>query len=160
MTRNQTTASSSGLAVPPGSPDKSSAPHQTASLEEAQQSDTETDEQLYLVFGASGYIGSNLVPRLIREGRKVRAGARNISLLEGRDWPGAELVAADALKPESLPAALQGVDIVYYLVHSMAAGPDFATIDHQVATNFGAAAEAAGVKQIIYLSSLVPPGAK
>lgn len=120
----------------------------------------ETSEPLYLVFGASGYIGSNLVPRLLHEGRRVRAAARNISMLEGRGWPDTEMVAADALKPETLPAALQGVEIAYYLVHSMAAGPDFAELDDRAASNFGAAAEAAGVKQIIYLSSLVPPNAQ
>ncbi|MGD8589665.1 MAG: DUF2867 domain-containing protein [Chromatiales bacterium] len=121
---------------------------------------TETDKPLYMVFGASGYIGSNLVPRLLQEGLRVRAVARNISMLEGRDWSDAELVEADALKPESLAAAMQGVEIAYYLVHSMAAGPDFAEIDYQAASNFGAAAEAAGVKQIIFLSSLVPPNAQ
>ncbi len=89
----------------------------------------------------------------------MRAAARNISMLEGRDWQGTELVAADALNPDSLPAAMQGVDIAYYLVHSMSAGPDYAPLDYQAATNFAAAAEAAGVKQIIFLSSLVPPGA-
>lgn len=138
----------------------SAGPRQAGSSEEMARPDAGKDEQLYLVFGASGYIGSNLVPRLLSEGRKVRAAARNISLLEGRSWQGTELVATDALDPESLPTALQGVDIAYYLVHSMAAGPDFATLDHQAATNFGAAAEAAGVKQIIFLSSLVPPNAE
>jgi len=119
-----------------------------------------SDSALYLVFGASGYIGSNLVPRLLREGRRVRAAARNISLLEGRDWPGAQRFEADALKPETLTAALQGVEVAYYLVHSMAAGPEFAELDYQAASNFGAAAQAAGVKQIVYLSSLVPPNAQ
>jgi uncharacterized protein YbjT (DUF2867 family) len=124
------------------------------------QSETVTDEALYLVFGASGYIGSNLVPRLLQEGRRVRAAARNISMLEGREWADAELVQSDALNPETLPAAMQGVEIAYYLVHSMAAGPDFAELDYQAASNFGTAAEAAGVKQIIFLSSLVPPNAQ
>jgi uncharacterized protein YbjT (DUF2867 family) len=55
---------------------------------------------------------------------------------------------------------MQGVEVAYYLVHSMAAGPDFAQIDEQAAINFGAAAEAAGVKQIVYLSALVPPYAQ
>ena len=46
-----------------------------------------------LVFGASGYIGSNLVPRLIAEGLRVRAAARNSKVLEARQWP-VERVAA------------------------------------------------------------------
>ncbi|MEN8178097.1 MAG: SDR family oxidoreductase [Pseudomonadota bacterium] len=121
--------------------------------------DVAKNDQLYLVFGASGYIGSNLVPRLLAEGRRVRAAARNISMLEGREWGVSGLVGADALDPESLPAAMEGVDVAYYLVHSMTAGSDYPPLDYQAATNFGAAAEAAGVKQIIYLSSLVPPDA-
>ena len=84
---------------------------------------------LHLVFGASGYIGSNLVPELLRTGRRVRASARNVEVLEGRGWSGAELAQADALNPATLPAVLAGVDVAYYLVHSMAAGRDFAAID-------------------------------
>ena len=52
---------------------------------------TETDGSLYLVFGASGYIGSNLVPFLQKEGVRVRAAARNIDVLQARDWHGVEL---------------------------------------------------------------------
>ncbi|MDJ0807616.1 MAG: SDR family oxidoreductase [Gammaproteobacteria bacterium] len=116
-------------------------------------------DPLYLVFGASGYIGSNLVPRLLAEGRRVRAAARNISMLEGRDWGETDYIGADALDSGSLPAVVEGVEVAYYLVHSMTAGPDYPDLDYTAAANFGAAAEAAGVKQIIYLSSLVPPNA-
>ncbi len=112
-----------------------------------------------LVFGASGYIGTNLVPRLVAHGVKVRAAARNLKVLAGRHWPHVELVAADALKPDSLPAALEGIEIAYYLVHSMAAGKQFGTLDLQAAENFARAAEAAGVKRIIYLGGLVPSDA-
>ena len=61
-----------------------------------------------VVFGASGYIGSNLVPHLIAAGHRVRAVARQSRVLEARDWQGVELVAADALIPDTLAAALEG----------------------------------------------------
>jgi uncharacterized protein YbjT (DUF2867 family) len=112
-----------------------------------------------LVFGASGYVGSNLVPRLARECVRLRACARNRKVLEARAWPGVELAEADALAPETLSAALAGVDVAYYLVHSMAAGEDFGRLDLEAADNFAAASARAGVKRIVYLGGLVPSGA-
>jgi uncharacterized protein YbjT (DUF2867 family) len=112
---------------------------------------------LHLVFGASGYIGSNLVPELLRRGHRVRASARNLEVLEGRGWDGAEIVQADALDSATLPAALVGADVAYYLVHSMAAGRDFGAIDRQAAENFARAAATAGVRRIVYLGGLIPP---
>jgi uncharacterized protein YbjT (DUF2867 family) len=111
---------------------------------------------LNLVFGASGYIGTNLVPRLLAAGKRVRATARNPEVLEGRGWQGPELVAADALDPASLGPALAGVDTAYYLVHSMASGKDFAALDREAAGNFARAAAAAGVRRIVYLGGLLP----
>jgi len=111
---------------------------------------------LVLVFGASGYIGSNLVARLSEMQSPVRASARNRAVLLGRGWDNVELVEADALKPESLAPALSGVDIAYYLVHSMAAGSHFARLDLEAAGNFSRAAEQAGVRRIIYLGGLIP----
>ncbi|MEY6433094.1 SDR family oxidoreductase [Thioalkalicoccus limnaeus] len=112
-----------------------------------------------LVFGATGYIGSNLVPYLSTRGVKVRAAARNSEVLAGRGWDGVELVTADALKSETLPAALEGVEIAYYLVHSMAAGRSFGQLDLEAADHFARAAAAAGVARIVYLGGLVPPDA-
>jgi len=109
-----------------------------------------------LVFGASGYIGSNLVPFLLAEDRKVRATSRNVAVLEDRGWEGASLVEADALRPETLDDALQGIDTAYYLVHSMAAGKQFPALDAEAARNFARAAEQSGVKRIVYLGGLVP----
>ena len=99
-----------------------------------------------LVFGASGYVGTNLVPALLAAGAgRVRAAARNRKVLEAQPWEGVELVEADALKPDTLAAALADVDVAYYLVHSMAAGKDFGRLDLEAAGNFARAAEAAGV---------------
>ncbi|MDJ0761301.1 MAG: DUF2867 domain-containing protein [Woeseiaceae bacterium] len=109
-----------------------------------------------LVFGASGYIGTNLVEFLLDEGRSVRASARNIEVLQGRGWQGAQLCEADALKPESLDRALAGVDTAYYLVHSMAAGKTFPELDAEAARNFAEAAARHGVNRIVYLGGLTP----
>lgn len=109
-----------------------------------------------LVFGASGYIGTNLVEFLLAEGRSVRASSRNVEVLRGRGWEGAELYGADALDPEQLDAVLQNVDTAYYLVHSMAAGNAFPEIDALAARNFAAAAERQAVRRIVYLGGLTP----
>jgi uncharacterized protein YbjT (DUF2867 family) len=115
---------------------------------------------LDLVFGASGYIGTHLVQRLRAAGRRVRACGRNAEVLAGRGWSGVECVAADALQPATLGPALRGVDVAYYLVHSMAAGRGFGALDREAARNFGRAAAAAGVRRIVYLGGLMPPGAR
>ncbi|MDX1500258.1 MAG: NAD(P)H-binding protein, partial [Woeseiaceae bacterium] len=109
-----------------------------------------------LVFGASGYIGSHLVPLLVDEGRRIRAASRNRDVLEGRGWAGVELVAADALDPATLDAALENVDTAYYLVHSMAAGRGFPAIDAAAARHFAAATARHGVRRIVYLGGLTP----
>ena len=121
--------------------------------------DKAANKGLRLVFGASGYIGSNLVPKLISRDIAVRAASRKARSLKARNWKDVELVEADALQPNSLKQALQNVDTAYYLVHSMAAGSDFSRLDLEAAANFAAAAASAGVRRIIYLGGLVPEGA-
>ena len=117
---------------------------------------TEETPALDLVFGASGYIGTNLVPFLCAEGRRVRATARNVEVLEGRGWDGVDLRRADALSPETLDPVLEGVDTAYYLVHSMAAGKGFPALDADAARNFAALAARRGVRRIVYLGGLIP----
>lgn len=112
-----------------------------------------------LVFGASGYIGTYLVPRLLAAGVPTRVSSRQPRVLEARGWEGVEIVAADALEPTSLPPALSGIGIAYYLVHSMGAGRDFGRLDLQAAANFAEAAAAAGVERICYLGGLIPEDA-
>ena len=111
------------------------------------------------VVGASGYIGTNLVPLLVERGLRVRAVARSPEVLAARGWSDVELVAADVLEPETLDAALRGIDIAYYLVHCMRAGSEFAAIESKGANNFAKSAARAGVGRIVYLGGLIPPGA-
>src|SRR3954451_11283787 len=106
-----------------------------------------------LVTGATGYVGGRLIERLVREGRPVRALARDPSRLAGVE--GVEAVAGNLVLDNGLEAALGGVETAYYLVHSMepAAGAngDFGTRDRTAARNFARAARAAGVERIVYL---------
>lgn len=111
-----------------------------------------------LVTGASGYIGGNLVPRLLHAGYRVRVLARNPARLRGRAWlDEVEVVQGDALDPATLPPALQGIDVAYYLIHSLHAGTAFARLDKTAARHFGEAARAAGLQRIIYLGALGDP---
>jgi len=118
--------------------------------------DANRDRGITLVFGASGYIGSNLVPALKAAGHRVRASARHLEVLQARSWSEVEPVAADALDPDTLAPALRGVGTAYYLVHSMAAGRDFDRLDLLAAANFATTAAEAGVRRIIYLGGLIP----
>lgn len=111
---------------------------------------------MILVAGATGYIGRLLALELLDRGRDVRCLARTPAKAADLAEAGAEIVEADVLEPDTLPAAFEGVDIAYYLVHSMGRGGsgDFEELDHRAAANFGEAAKAAGVGRIVYLGGL------
>jgi uncharacterized protein YbjT (DUF2867 family) len=108
------------------------------------------------VAGATGYIGGQLCARLCEQGLEVRALARNLDSVDELARIGCDVRKADVLEPETLGAALEGVDVAYYLVHSMGRGSDgdFAQRDTDGAGNFAAAAAAAGVRRIVYLGGL------
>lgn len=111
-----------------------------------------------LTTGATGYIGRSLVPQLLETGCPVRVLVRNPDRLRGRAWlEKVEVFQGDALQPATLPPALQGIDVAYYLIHSLCAGSDFAALDLTAARDFGEAARAAGVQRIIYLGALGDP---
>ena len=113
-----------------------------------------------MVTGATGYIGGRLAPRLLEGGRAIRAMARNPNKLESAGWRDrAEVVRGDLGDPDSLTTAFDGIDVVYYLVHSMGTSPDFVAEEARSARNVVAAARRSGVKRLVYLSGLHPPDA-
>jgi uncharacterized protein YbjT (DUF2867 family) len=101
------------------------------------------------VLGATGFIGRSLVPALA-ERADVIAVSRHGDAPEGEN---VRAVAGDATDPAAMRRALEGVDVVYYLVHSLGAA-EFSEIDRRAATTVAAAAEAAGVSQIVFLGGL------
>jgi uncharacterized protein YbjT (DUF2867 family) len=115
-----------------------------------------------LVTGATGYVGGRLVPRLLARGIPVRCLVRDPSRLDVRRWQAAakdgarlEVVAGDALRPETLEPAFAGCRAAYYLIHSMAAGErGFAERDARAARNVSEAARSAGLERLIYLGGL------
>jgi uncharacterized protein YbjT (DUF2867 family) len=113
-----------------------------------------------LVTGATGYIGGRLIPRLAEAGHTVRALARDSGRLAGR-FEGVEIAEGDLFDRESLLAALDGIEVAYYLVHSMAkSSGDFTKRDLEAAKIFSEAARDAGVKRIVYLGGLGVDGPK
>jgi uncharacterized protein YbjT (DUF2867 family) len=109
---------------------------------------------MYLLTGATGYVGGRLLRRLEQDGVSVRCLCRNPDALGWRISPGTEIVRGDLLQPADLGAAFEGVDTAFYLVHSMHSGADFEVREQQAAANFARAARQAGVQRIIYLGGL------
>ncbi|MDP1720298.1 MAG: SDR family oxidoreductase [Candidatus Nanopelagicaceae bacterium] len=117
----------------------------------------ESERPLVLVTGVTGYIGGRLVPELLAAGFRVRVMARRPRHLTDREWYGqVEAVQGDAADPDSLVEALRGVRVAYYLIHSLAAGREFESLDRINAQNFATAAQICHVNRIVYLGGLYP----
>jgi uncharacterized protein YbjT (DUF2867 family) len=115
--------------------------------------------RLALVTGVTGYIGGRLVPELLAAGWRVRALARHAPRLRDRAWfPEIEVVEGDAADPEVLRQALDGVDVAYYLLHSLGSGRRFESTDRHTAREFARAAREAQVRRVVYLGGLYPEG--
>ncbi len=108
-----------------------------------------------LVTGATGYIGGRLIPRLIAAGHRVRVLVREESRIAGRPWlQSVEVAVGNILDRDAMERALTGVDVAYYLVHSMMAA-GFQELDRRAAETFVSAAPSS-LRRVIYLGGLVP----
>lgn len=118
--------------------------------------------QRILVAGATGYIGNLLAHALADEGHEVRCLVRNPAKAKDLEAAGCEIVKGDVLEPDTLGPALAGIELAYYLVHSMGRGSDgdFAARDKRAAANFAGAAANAGTARIVYLGGLGEPGSE
>jgi uncharacterized protein YbjT (DUF2867 family) len=108
-----------------------------------------------LVTGVTGYVGARLVPRLERDGHAVRGLARRPAAASGLGIP---VVAGDVTTGAGLEEALDGIDVAYYLIHSMetSSNGSFDERERTSAENFARTARAAGVQRIVYLGGFVP----
>lgn len=106
---------------------------------------------LILLTGATGYVGGRLLPVLQERRVQVRCLTRRPEVLSHHSNATTEIVVGDVFDRESLATALADVDTAYYFVHSMGAKRDFEHQDRVAAANFAKAANAAGVRRIIYV---------
>lgn len=112
---------------------------------------------LCLVTGSTGYIGGRLVPELLAAGFRVRVLARDPGKVRDHPWSGrVEIAEGDIGDADSLSAALDGVDVAYYLVHSLASGGHFEAVDRKFALSFGKVAREQKVGRMVYLGGLLP----
>jgi uncharacterized protein YbjT (DUF2867 family) len=116
--------------------------------------------KLVLVTGATGYIASRLVPRLLDRGYRVRCMVRRPHMLRERAWfSRVEVVPGEVMDSSSLERPLEGVWTAYYLIHNMSRGRGYTGMELQGARNFVEAAGQAGLQHIIYLGGLADPQA-
>ena len=110
-----------------------------------------------LVTGATGYIGGRLVPELLDAGHDVRVLVRDEAKARAHLWADdVEIAVGDATDADDVRSALDGVDVAYYLLHSIGTGGDFAETERSIASTFADAAADAGVQRIVYLGGMVP----
>ncbi len=108
-----------------------------------------------LVTGATGYIGGRLIPKLLDLNHDVRVFVRDPKRLRGRKWiDQVEITTGDLNNPGEIKAAMEGIDVAFFLVHAMYSGDNYAEKERNFAHNFAMAAKSIG--KVIYLGGLLP----
>jgi uncharacterized protein YbjT (DUF2867 family) len=110
-----------------------------------------------LLSGATGFVGRHLLPALEAAGHEIRSGTRNPDAARRRH-PDETWVRLDVEDEASIDAALTGCDAAFYLVHGMGEGSEYPEREARSARQFLAAAEAHGLKRIVYLGGVLPKG--
>ncbi|MEE2639864.1 MAG: SDR family oxidoreductase [Planctomycetota bacterium] len=118
---------------------------------------TDSRQPLVLLTGSSGYVGGQLLERLLTSGNRVRCLVRRRIPENRQTTKEVEFVQGDVFEPGSLKQALVGVHTAYYFVHAMGSSGDFVQEDRLAARNFADACTEAGVQRIIYLGGLGNP---
>lgn len=115
----------------------------------------ESQERIYCVTGASGYVGGRLVRALLSEGKRVRVLVRDRKKILGQNWAtDVEIIEGNASNAADLDRALVGVHTTYYLLHSINVATDFGDIESAMAKGFAEAAERNQISQIVYLGGI------
>lgn len=111
-----------------------------------------------MVTGSTGYVGRQVVERLLDEGWKVQVLVRDAGKLSPDLASRVQVVEGDAESREDLAQAMRGAQVAWFLIHSMGGAGTFAQTERRIAQAFADAAEQEGVQRVVYLGGLHPDG--